>query len=61
MPAKPGLKRGQGLVVKSGGDYVHDDIQDDQSLVLETKKGLSSYLRVHAGLINIIDYVKTDG
>ncbi len=59
VPRKTWFEKGdKDLVVKSGGDYVHDDIQDDQSLVLETKKGLFIILGcAHAGLINIIDYV----
>ena len=46
------------LVVKSGGEYVKDEIADDQSVVIETEKGLFIILGCcHSGIINTLSYI----
>jgi 7,8-dihydropterin-6-yl-methyl-4-(beta-D-ribofuranosyl)aminobenzene 5'-phosphate synthase len=46
------------LVVKSGEGYVKDDIRDDQSVVIETGKGLLIVLGCcHSGIINTLSYI----
>lgn len=46
------------LVLKSGKEYVKDDILDDQSLVFETEKGLFVVLGCcHSGIINTLNYI----
>jgi 7,8-dihydropterin-6-yl-methyl-4-(beta-D-ribofuranosyl)aminobenzene 5'-phosphate synthase len=46
------------LVVKSGEGYVKDDIRDDQSVVIETEKGLFIVLGCcHSGIINTLSYI----
>ena len=46
------------LVVKSGEGYVKDDIRDDQSVVVETEKGLFVVLGCcHSGIINTLSYI----
>jgi 7,8-dihydropterin-6-yl-methyl-4-(beta-D-ribofuranosyl)aminobenzene 5'-phosphate synthase len=46
------------LVVKSGEEYVKDDLRDDQSVVVETEKGLFVVLGCcHSGIINTLSYV----
>jgi 7,8-dihydropterin-6-yl-methyl-4-(beta-D-ribofuranosyl)aminobenzene 5'-phosphate synthase len=45
-------------VVKSGEGYVKDDIMDDQSVVVETEKGLFIILGCcHSGIINTLSYI----
>jgi 7,8-dihydropterin-6-yl-methyl-4-(beta-D-ribofuranosyl)aminobenzene 5'-phosphate synthase len=45
-------------VVKSGDGYVKDDIRDDQSVVIETPRGLFVVLGCcHAGIINTLSYI----
>jgi 7,8-dihydropterin-6-yl-methyl-4-(beta-D-ribofuranosyl)aminobenzene 5'-phosphate synthase len=45
-------------VVKSNGGYVKDDILDDQSVVIETEKGLLVVLGCcHSGIINTLSYI----
>ena len=45
-------------VVKSGKGYVKDDIMDDQSVVVETEKGLFIILGCcHSGIINTLSYI----
>jgi len=44
--------------VKSNGGYVKDDILDDQSVVIETEKGLFVVLGCcHSGIINTLTYI----
>jgi 7,8-dihydropterin-6-yl-methyl-4-(beta-D-ribofuranosyl)aminobenzene 5'-phosphate synthase len=46
------------LFIKKGNSFVHDDILDDQALVLETKKGIVVLLGcAHAGIINTLGYI----
>jgi 7,8-dihydropterin-6-yl-methyl-4-(beta-D-ribofuranosyl)aminobenzene 5'-phosphate synthase len=46
------------LSVKSGDGYVKDEIRDDQSVVIETKKGLFIVLGCcHSGIINTLSYI----
>ena len=45
-------------VVKSGGAYVKDDLRDDQSVVVETARGLLIILGCcHSGIINTLSYI----
>ncbi|MDP2839455.1 MAG: MBL fold metallo-hydrolase [Syntrophales bacterium] len=45
-------------VVKSGEGYVKDDLMDDQSVVVETEKGLFVVLGCcHSGIINTLGYI----
>jgi 7,8-dihydropterin-6-yl-methyl-4-(beta-D-ribofuranosyl)aminobenzene 5'-phosphate synthase len=45
-------------VVKSGEGYVKDGIRDDQSVVIETEKGLFIVLGCcHSGIINTLGYI----
>jgi 7,8-dihydropterin-6-yl-methyl-4-(beta-D-ribofuranosyl)aminobenzene 5'-phosphate synthase len=45
-------------VVKSGEGFVKDDIRDDQSMVIETPKGLFIVLGCcHSGIINTLNYI----
>jgi len=45
-------------VVKSGEGYVRDNIRDDQSVVIETQKGLFIVLGCcHSGIINTLSYI----
>ncbi len=44
------------FVEKTGGERVHDEIQDDQSLLLETRSGVVVLTGcAHAGVCNIMD------
>lgn len=46
------------LKIKKGGRYVQDTVADDQSLVLESKKGLVVVLGcAHSGMINTLNYI----
>ena len=46
-------------VLKSGEGYVKDDIMDDQSVVIETEKGLFIILGCcHSGIINTLSYIR---
>ena len=48
----------ENLVVKSGEGFVKDDIPDDQSVVIETEKGLFIILGCcHSGIINTLNYI----
>lgn len=48
----------ENLVVKSGEGFVKDDIPDDQSVVIETEKGLFIILGCcHSGIINTLSYI----
>ena len=45
-------------VLKSSEGYVKDDIRDDQSVVIETEKGLFIILGCcHSGIINTLSYI----
>jgi 7,8-dihydropterin-6-yl-methyl-4-(beta-D-ribofuranosyl)aminobenzene 5'-phosphate synthase len=45
-------------VIKSGAGYVKDDLRDDQSVVIETEKGLFIILGCcHSGIINTLSYI----
>jgi 7,8-dihydropterin-6-yl-methyl-4-(beta-D-ribofuranosyl)aminobenzene 5'-phosphate synthase len=49
------------LYVKRNGELVRDPLPDDQSLVLETSRGLVLILGCcHAGLINTLDHVRAN-
>jgi len=49
----------QKQVVKSGEGYVKDDLLDDQSVVIETEKGLFIVLGCcHSGIINTLSYIE---
>ncbi len=51
-------KNDQRLKVEKNGRYVQDTIPDDQSLVIESKKGLVVVLGcAHAGIINTLNYI----
>lgn len=58
VPRKTGFEKGEkDLVIIIGDSFVQDPIIDDQSLVIETEKGLFIILGcAHAGIINIINY-----
>lgn len=47
----------QDLKIVLNNKYIQDDIKDDQSLIIETEKGLCIILGcAHSGIINIINY-----
>lgn len=46
-------------MLKSADGYVRDDIRDDQSVVVETEKGLFIILGCcHSGIINTLSYIR---
>ena len=59
VPRRTDYERGdKNQVVKSNGGYVKDDILDDQSVVIETEKGLFVVLGCcHSGIINTLSYI----
>jgi 7,8-dihydropterin-6-yl-methyl-4-(beta-D-ribofuranosyl)aminobenzene 5'-phosphate synthase len=59
VPRKTGFEKGdKDLVINTDNGFEQDPIMDDQSLVIETEKGLFIILGcAHAGIINIINYV----
>ncbi len=59
VPRRTDYELGDGKqVIKSGDGYVKDDIRDDQSVVVETEKGLFIILGCcHAGIINTLSYI----
>jgi 7,8-dihydropterin-6-yl-methyl-4-(beta-D-ribofuranosyl)aminobenzene 5'-phosphate synthase len=59
VPRRTDYELGDGKqVVKSGDGYVKDDIRDDQSVVVETEKGLFIILGCcHSGIINTLSYI----
>ena len=59
VPHKTAFEKGDiDLVLKSGTEYVKDDILDDQSVVFETEKGLFVVLGCcHSGIINTLSYI----
>jgi 7,8-dihydropterin-6-yl-methyl-4-(beta-D-ribofuranosyl)aminobenzene 5'-phosphate synthase len=59
VPRRTDYELGDGKqMIKSGKGYVKDDLQDDQSVVVETGKGLFIILGCcHAGIINTLSYI----
>ena len=59
VPRRTDYEKGdKNQVVKSNGGYVKDDLLDDQSVVVETEKGLFILLGCcHAGIINTLSYI----
>ncbi len=59
VPRRTNYERGdEGLAVKSERGYVKDDVLDDQSVVVETDKGLLVILGCcHSGIINTLSYI----
>ncbi|MDD4997966.1 MAG: MBL fold metallo-hydrolase [Syntrophales bacterium] len=59
VPRKTDFEKGDiDLMLKSGTEYVKDDILDDQSVVFETEKGLFVVLGCcHSGIINTLNYI----
>lgn len=59
VPRRTDYERGdEKQVLKSLQGYVRDDLRDDQSVVVETEKGLFIILGCcHAGLINTLSYI----
>jgi 7,8-dihydropterin-6-yl-methyl-4-(beta-D-ribofuranosyl)aminobenzene 5'-phosphate synthase len=59
VPRRTDYERGdENQTVKSGGGYVKDDLLDDQSVVVETDKGLLVILGCcHSGIINTLGYI----
>lgn len=59
VPRRTDYERGdKNQVVKSDGGYVKDDLRDDQSVVIETEKGLFIILGCcHSGIINTLSYI----
>jgi len=48
------------LVVKKDGQYVQDSIPDDQSLVIESGRGLAVILGcAHSGIINTLNHIQS--
>ena len=59
VPRRTDYELGDGKqMIKSGEGYVKDDLQDDQSVVVETEKGLFIILGCcHSGIINTLSYI----
>jgi 7,8-dihydropterin-6-yl-methyl-4-(beta-D-ribofuranosyl)aminobenzene 5'-phosphate synthase len=59
VPRRTDYERGdKNQVVKFKGGYVKDDLRDDQSVVIETEKGLFVVLGCcHSGIINTLSYI----
>lgn len=59
VPRRTDYERGdEKQVLKSPQGYVKDDLRDDQSVVVETEKGLFIILGCcHAGIINTLSYI----
>jgi len=59
VPRRTDYERGdKNQVVKSNEGYVNDDLLDDQSVVIETEKGLFIILGCcHSGIINTLSYI----
>jgi len=60
VPRRTDYELGDGKqMVKSGDGYVKDDIMDDQSVVVETERGLFIILGCcHSGIINTLSYIQ---
>ena len=59
VPRRTDYERGdQKQMLKSAEGYVKDDLRDDQSVVVETEKGLFIILGCcHSGIINTLEYI----
>ncbi|MCX5820984.1 MAG: MBL fold metallo-hydrolase [Deltaproteobacteria bacterium] len=59
VPRRTNYERGdKNQVVKSNEGYVNDNLLDDQSVVIETEKGLFIILGCcHSGIINTLSYI----
>jgi len=59
IPRRTDYEKGdKTLLVKSQDGYIQDKLLDDQTLVINTKKGLFIILGCsHSGIINIINYI----
>ncbi len=59
VPRRTDYELGDGKqMIKSGEGYVKDDLRDDQSVVVETEKGLFIILGCcHSGIINTLSYI----
>jgi 7,8-dihydropterin-6-yl-methyl-4-(beta-D-ribofuranosyl)aminobenzene 5'-phosphate synthase len=59
VPRRTDYERGdKNQVVKSNEGYVNDNLLDDQSVVIETEKGLFIILGCcHSGIINTLSYI----
>ncbi len=59
VPRTTDYERGdKNQVIKSGETYVQDELRDDQSVVVETEKGLFVILGCcHSGIINTLSYI----
>jgi len=59
VPRRTDYERGdKNQVVKSNEGYVNDNLLDDQSVVIETRKGLFVVLGCcHSGIINTLSYI----
>ncbi len=59
VPRRTDYERGdESLAVKSEGGYVKDDLSDDQSVIVETDRGLLVILGCcHSGIINTLSYI----
>jgi 7,8-dihydropterin-6-yl-methyl-4-(beta-D-ribofuranosyl)aminobenzene 5'-phosphate synthase len=59
VPRRTDYERGdQKQMLKSAEGYVKDDLRDDQSIVVETEKGLFIILGCcHSGIINTLEYI----
>lgn len=59
VPRRTDYERGdQKQMLKSGGGFVKDDLRDDQSVIVETEKGLFIVLGCcHSGIINTLEYI----
>jgi 7,8-dihydropterin-6-yl-methyl-4-(beta-D-ribofuranosyl)aminobenzene 5'-phosphate synthase len=59
VPRRTDYELGDGKqMIKSGKGYVKDDLRDDQSVVVETGKGLFIILGCcHSGIINTLSYI----
>ncbi|OIP88326.1 MAG: hypothetical protein CO013_04150 [Syntrophobacterales bacterium CG_4_8_14_3_um_filter_58_8] len=59
VPRRTDYELGDGKqMIKSGEGYVKDDLLDDQSVVVETEKGLFIILGCcHSGIINTLSYI----
>lgn len=58
IPRNTDFEKGdEGLVIKKDTSFEQDPIKDDQTLVMETEKGLYIILGcAHSGIINILNY-----
>lgn len=59
VPRRTNYERGdKNQVIKSGEEFVQDELRDDQSVVVETARGLLVILGCcHSGIINTLSYI----